>query len=454
MQGSYPQKIELIDREEELNQLKEHLEDAIAGNGSTVLISGEAGVGKTRLMEEFLNYSATKGINVLAGSTASDTIYPFHILSKALEKEIEKPLFQDQEYISFTAIFAVDRSGLLIAQASSEADGLDADIFAGMLSAVQDFVRDSFDSTGEQRTGLGRLEYGDMKIMIEHGPHLFLTAVFHGSEHPDMKNLLRTTVNTIEEEFREILSSWSGNMADVAPIQEYISSLANARFLVRRDLEGVKLENERIRIADEVLEILRSLSGDRPLVLLLEDLHWADESSLFVLNYLSRNITGEKILLAGTLRPEMGEGLQTAMENMSQEGKLVLMPLVQLGSGSVSSLVEAVHPDHKFPESFIDHLASACGGNPFFVIELLRHMKEEGNISEGILISQDYSIPGSVEEVVQRRLENLDPEAIALAEYASCIGRTFESRAAMSIQAARDPARGLQRLQNREKMAS
>ncbi|MCK4757277.1 MAG: AAA family ATPase, partial [Thermoplasmata archaeon] len=365
----YPQQMRLIGREEELNLLKGNLEDAIIKKGSTILISGEAGVGKTRLVDEFLDHAASKNIKILAGSTASDAIHPFLLFSKALEKEIDVPLFQEQEYVSFTALFAVDRSGLLVAQSSSDTNDMDADIFAGMLSAVQDFVRDSFGGTKEHKTGLGRLEYGDMKIMIEHGPHLFLTAVFKGIEHPDMTNTLRIAVNSIEEECGATLESWSGNLENVAQIQEKISSLANVKFMVRKDLEGVKLENERIRIADEVLEILRSLSGNGPLVLLLEDLHWADDSSLFVLNYLSRNIRSEKIMIAGTLRPDMGDGLQTTMENMSQEGSYVLMPLIQLGSDSVSSLVEAMHPGHEFPQSFIDHLASACKGNPFFVIE-------------------------------------------------------------------------------------
>ncbi|MCK5037853.1 MAG: AAA family ATPase, partial [Thermoplasmata archaeon] len=376
-----PQQIKLIGRGEELNLLKANLEDVIIGKGSTVLISGEAGVGKTRLVDELLLHAVSKDVKILAGSSASDIIHPFLTFSKALEKEIDDPLFQEQEHVSFTALFAVDRSGILVAQASSDANNLDADIFAGMLSAVQDFVKDSFGMAGEKITGLGRLEYGDMKIMIEHGSHIFLTAVFKGIEHPDMNNLLRTAVSSIEDDCGEIFDSWSGDMDDVAPIQEKISTLANVKFLVRRNLEGLKLENERIRIADEVLELLKSISSERPLVLLLEDLHWADESSLFVLNYLSRNITREKIMIIGTLRPEMGIDLQTTMEQMSQEGSYTLLPLIQLGSGSILSLVEAMYPGHQFPEPFIDHLASACDGNPFFVIELLRQMKLDGNIS-------------------------------------------------------------------------
>ncbi len=242
MEELLPQKIKLIGRDEELNQLKKYLDDAIVGKGSTILLSGEAGIGKTRLVDEFLNHSIANNVKVLAGSSASDIIHPFLILSDALEKEIDQPLFQDQEFVSFRAIFAVNRSGLLVAQASSETDDLDADIFAGMLSAVQDFVRDSFDSSVEQRAGLGRLEYGDMTIMMEHGSHLFLTALIQGNEHPGMKNLLRTAVKDIEKDCGEILESWSGSMVDMTQIQDEISALANVKFQVRRDL--VKISQE------------------------------------------------------------------------------------------------------------------------------------------------------------------------------------------------------------------
>ena len=397
MEKSPQHRLKLIGRDKELNLLKDYVEDAIVGKGTTILISGEAGVGKTRLVEEFIDYSANKTVRVLTGSTASDYVHPFLLFSNALENEIDKPLFQEQEYSSFTAVFAVNKSGILLAQDSSDAGNLDADIFAGMLSAVQNFVRDSLGGSEELRTGLGRLEYGNMKILIEYGSNIFLVAVLKGNEHPNMKNLLKFTIRNIEDESGDILQSWAGNMADVAPIQNHISTVAIAKFLVRRDMEGVKLENERIKIADEVLEILKSLSREEPIILLLEDIHWADESSIFVLNYLARNIVNEKILTIGTLRPEMSDIVRTTVEKMTQEGNVSLMPLIRLGVDCVSSLVESMFPVHKFSDSFIENLADSCQGNPFFVIELLRQMKEEGNISISngnyVLISQDYSIP-------------------------------------------------------------
>jgi len=436
----------LIGREEELGQLKQALDNAIAGEGSTVLISGEAGIGKTRLIEEFRKID---NIKILSGAATADTIHPFLIFSKALVNEMDKPLFIEQEHTSFTEIFVVNRTGLLVAEAIPEGEQLDADIFAGMLSAVQDFVRDSFDSNGKQPTGLGRLEYGDMKIMIEHGAHLFLTAVFRGTEHPDMKNHLKRTVSTIEENYGEVLESWSGVMEEVAPIKEEILSLASTKFLVKRDLEGVKLENERIRIADQVLEML--VSDPQPLLLLLEDLQWAEESSLFVLNYLARNVRDKKIMILGTLRPDESLTLQNTIAKMKDEDILFTeITLEKLGRRDVSSLINEMFAPNDFPTAFVKNLVNQCEGNPFFVIEMLRQMLEQGVIAlhdgNHLLVSEDYVIPTTVEDVVHQRLVALEPDAMAMAEYTSCIGREFERDVAHSLQSLTDAPAALEKL--------
>ncbi|MEW5937754.1 MAG: AAA family ATPase [Candidatus Thermoplasmatota archaeon] len=439
-------------RDSELTVLKTSLSNALRSRGSTIFISGEAGIGKTRLVEEFRKHAGARDVKILSGTAAAETVHPFLVFSKALEHEISRPLFHEQEYTSFAEVFAVNGAGLLLAQASpGTEDGLDADIFAGMLTAVQSFVRDSFDSTGKQSSGLGRLEYDDMKILIEHGTHLFLSAVVRGSEHQDMKALLRRTVHALEEKYGTVLGSWSGSMDEVMPIQEEISSLAGARFLVRRDLEGVKLENERLRIADRVLEVLVEMARTRPLLLILEDLHWAEESSLFVLNYLARNLRKEKMLIVGTLRPEEGAALRSTLEKMRDEEIVDEIALGELESGDVASLVNALYRQNEFPPAFVEQLARQCEGNPFFVTEMLRQMLAEGSIAKQedkyVLVSEDYHIPDTVEDVVHRRLETLDPDAMALAEYASCIGREFERSVAFSLGTLRDAPAALDKLE-------
>ena len=175
----------LIGRKKEIDALNNALAQAAQGNGSTTILSGEAGIGKSRLLEEFK--AQASNFSIYSGTAAQDAIQPFMLFSSAMEHEIETPLFSQEEHKSFATVFAVNPAGLLVAQASTGDEELDGDIFAGMLTAVQSFVQDSVGQDDKAKAGLGRLEYGDLKIIIEHSQHIFVTAVFSGSEHQDMK---------------------------------------------------------------------------------------------------------------------------------------------------------------------------------------------------------------------------------------------------------------------------
>jgi len=398
-----------------------------------------------------MKVAGSKDVKVLEGAAETMAQHPFLIFSKALLGETSRPLFQEQDAVSFTEIFAVSNSGMLMAQAASD-EGLDADIFAGMLTAVQSFVQDSFDSSGEMTTGLGRLEYGDMKILIEHGENIFLTAVFKGTEHGDMKLALKQSLREIEEAQGEVLASWSGIVSELAPTEEIIKRLALQKFLVRRSLEGVELTRERMRIADQVLELVQKIASGKPLVLHLEDIHWADESSLFVLSYLARNIRNHKVMLLCTHRPGQSDILETTLSSMRDERTCVDIDLQRLDAGAVSGLVEEIYPGNEFPPNLIENLSNQCEGNPFFVIEMLHQMGEDGNISEvdgrHVLVNEVFSVPSSIESIVQRRLGTLDPNAMALAEYSSCIGKEFSRDASRSLSSIQDIQSAFEKLRS------
>jgi predicted ATPase len=182
-----------------------------------------------------------------------------------------------------------------------------------------------------------------MKILIENGESVFLTAVFKENEHPDMLALLKHTVNEIEEKHGNILEDWTGMEDEVLPIQDIISKVAESKFLVRRNLEGVKLENERIKIADRVLEILKDMVEQSPLLIFLEDLHWADESSLFVLNYIARNIPNLRIMVVGTLRPRESGVVVSTLDEMRAEGTVTELVLKDLDKWDVAALIEEMY---------------------------------------------------------------------------------------------------------------
>ncbi len=423
----------LVGREEETSLFSKQIQRTLEGCGGTLSVSGEAGIGKTRLVREFVRQAVDNGFKVVDGAADKHSFKPFQMLVNALQEESSEPILREEESTSFSEIFAVNDAGMLLATARPEdEDEIDGDIFAGMLSAIQNFVKDSFDRSGESKAGLGRLEYGDMKILIEHGKSIYVAAVIKGKEHPEMKHTLGRTVKQIEREYAEMLEDWSGDMEEMACVQDKISSLSMIKYSVRKDFEGVKLENERLRIADDVLELLKDMSRERPLMLLLEDLHWADESSLFVMDYISRNIGDHGVLTVCTRRPEEGEAAERTVKGLDEDGLITLMKLQKLTADDLKLLVDELYTPNDFPEDLIERLSKECQGNPFFVIEMLKQMEQEGHmgIIDGTykMVTETFTIPSSVEEVVYRRLELLDPESIELVEYASCEGGVIDRR--------------------------
>ncbi len=423
----------LIGRKAEIKKFSGLIDRVKGGNGRTLLISGEPGIGKTRLVSEFLEISAEQGFNVLTGAADINSLHPFHLFTNALADVTDEPLFKEEKFTSFSEIFAVDNSGILLATTVSDEDeDMDGDIFAGMLSAVQNFVKDSFDHSGNSGGGLGRLEYGNMKILIEHGPHIYVAAVIKGKEHPEMKRTLAKTVHNIESEDTEVLESWSGDMDEMEGVQDKITALSDIKYTVRKDIEELDLENERRRIADRILELLYELVEEQPILLLLEDLQWADESSLFVYDYISRNIASKNIFTLGTRRPNESDIADKTIDELKDDGNLEEMVLSRLSSEDVDELMDELFEPNEFPEELGTRLFKECEGNPFFVIEMLKQMEQEGNIGEkdGVyrLMTDTYSIPTSVEEVVYRRLELLDPDALTMIEYASCEGSEINDK--------------------------
>lgn len=418
-------KTPLVGRKKEIDQFSEYLERAKDGKGGTLSLVGGAGIGKSRLVEKFLHIAETKGFELLEAKADENSSEPFDLFSQALKDEVVEPFVSLEESTSFAEIFAVNDGGMLLATARPEGEEeIDGDIFAGMLSAVQNFVKDSFGGSGSSGEGLGRLEYGDMKIMIEHGDSIYVAAVVKGNEHPDMKLALQSTVRDIEREDSDVLEGWSGGMDEMESIQNKISVLSNNTYLVRKDLEGLKLENERVRVSDRILNILSK--KEVPLVISLEDLHLSDESSLFVLDYLSRSIDDKDILILCTRRPQESELADKVIKVLQNEDFLTDAVLRKLETDDIESLVDELFNPNEFPDTLVSRLSKECQGNPFFMIEMLKQMEKEGAIEfvDGCyqLLVENFTIPVSLEEVVYRRLELLDPGSLALIEYISCEG--------------------------------
>ncbi|MCK5616102.1 hypothetical protein KAR91_80305, partial [Candidatus Pacearchaeota archaeon] len=148
---------------------------------------------------------------------------PFDHAEYEVEQEEQVLISSPGTYVLNDA-FLIYKDGILISHASREfREDMDEDIFSGMLTAVQDFIKDSFQRTGN--VGLRRLDFGQNKILIERGKNLFVAIILAGAEPKFLSLFLIEIIKQIEEKYGEILDDWSGKLDDLSGIDEYIERL-------------------------------------------------------------------------------------------------------------------------------------------------------------------------------------------------------------------------------------
>ena len=140
-------------------------------------------------------------------------------------------------------VFLINRTGILLHHVSRRAEideGVDGekdrDLVGAMLTVVQQFVQDAF-SYRESRV-LKELEFGDYRLLIERGEHVFLAVAFVGADNAHLRRWARRSLDEIEEEFDQTLAAWGGNMDDIvgvrSSLERHLVKAGGANSRVRR----------------------------------------------------------------------------------------------------------------------------------------------------------------------------------------------------------------------------
>ncbi|MFO8109463.1 MAG: hypothetical protein R6U17_02930 [Thermoplasmata archaeon] len=121
-------------------------------------------------------------------------------------------------------VFLIHESGMLLAQRSSHHEsGMDDDLFSSMLTAIQDFIRDSFKE--EENYGIKRLEFGNKKILVEKGKYTFIAVVYRGRVVSSVEQKMQLVLKKIEEDYEDDLRNWLGDIDSVEGIDVYLEKL-------------------------------------------------------------------------------------------------------------------------------------------------------------------------------------------------------------------------------------
>jgi DNA-binding CsgD family transcriptional regulator/tetratricopeptide (TPR) repeat protein len=196
-------------------------------------------------------------------------------------------------------------------------------------------------------------------------------------------------------------------------------------------------DTERHRLHQAVAELLVNVSGRRPLLLILEDAHWADTPTLLLLRHLSRAAADARMLLVATFRDleaDMPAELSSALVDLRRSEGVVPLRLSGLSSEEIAELVEraaggALGADLPALATAIHQLTE---GNAFLVIELWRELVETGAlvVTDGTArltrTPAELGSPEAVREVVSQRLARLGDETTSVLELAAVVGPDFD----------------------------
>ncbi len=205
-----------------------------------------------------------------------------------------------------------------------------------------------------------------------------------------------------------------------------------------------KLQQETIgatkeRMMREMGDALGVFATTAPVVLLLEDLHWADPSSVDLLRHLCQRIGNQRLLIAGTFRPEdierSNHPLKSYKAEMQAHKLCEEIALDSLSLDHIQDYLNVTFAPHNFPPEFAAHIHEKTEGHPLFATNLLQYLHERGDIAKTNehwslsrpLAEMELEAPESVRSMISKKVDSLGEEERRALQYASVEGQEFLS---------------------------
>lgn len=370
-------------RSREMNKLNDHLAEVMDGKGRVVFITGEAGSGKTALIQEFTRRAlniypellvASGNCNAYTGM--GDPHLPFREILEFLTGDVE----------SRWAVGAISR---------------------------------------EQAIRLWNSMPAMARALLEVGPDLLDTFVQRSALFERVK-------------------------ASVSEDQDWVNRLGE--LLDRKQVTALNIATQQqISMFEQYTKVLQKLETLNPILMVIDDLQWADKGSVNLLFHLGRRVSGGRILLLGAYRSEevaLGrDGTRHPLEPLINEFRRtfgdILVNLDQIlsedeGRNFVDEFLDT--EPNRLNESFREMLYKQTQGHPLFTIELLRGLQERGDIfkdPEGFWITGSSlnweTLPVRIEAAIQERISRLPKTMQKVLEIACIEGELFTAEVIASV---------------------
>jgi tetratricopeptide (TPR) repeat protein len=186
------------------------------------------------------------------------------------------------------------------------------------------------------------------------------------------------------------------------------------------------------------------MSTNGPVILFIDDIHWADSASLALLHYIARTITSERLLIIATFRTEeisakldgLTHPLAEVLRLMAREELFKEIKLQNLSQANVGRIAEDMLKG-SLDSEFAERLSEESHGNPLFVVEALRMMYSQGGLLQEHgrwhIRNENIEIPTKVKDLIMRRLDALKPNERRILDAASVLGEKFDPKLVAAV---------------------
>ncbi|PZS01761.1 MAG: hypothetical protein DLM69_04695, partial [Candidatus Chloroheliales bacterium] len=223
-----------------------------------------------------------------------------------------------------------------------------------------------------------------------------------------------------------MLAALESDAATLSAIVPLLPELA-ARRPDLKPLPRIDPQRERDRLYQALAATLRRLAEPRPLLLILEDLHWAGAATIDLLEFLARQAQNRPILIVATYREEevrRSHPLRLLYRRLAQEGSLLHLTLNRLSADETAALVRRVPKLADASDAQVQELHDESEGNPFFLGELiLSQLEADADVAESTLAG--HPLPSGVQRIIGERIARLPVNTRLIAEVAAIAGTAF-----------------------------
>lgn len=235
------------------------------------------------------------------------------------------------------------------------------------------------------------------------------------------------------ENIKKIIEETPLSILKMVPI---MSAFSQAFGITKKEEISASFRDEKERIFENIYSLILRISGRKPIVIFLDNLQWADESSLFLLHYLMRGIGDSHIMLCCAYSLEtlnltrMGKHSET-IQLMEKDKMFIPIDLKRLNRDSVSRMIKSMTGRDDVPLHLIDFVYEKTDGNPLFVDEIVRSMigSRVAYVENDEWVVKDFSLlktPETIKGVFNKTIDKLDENSRKILEAASAIGYRFQ----------------------------